>query len=107
MTLSDEVAQQLSGKYYEGILSFEYLDDGFGSFSVLVSADGQAEFGNYEEAAVINKTGTGQWMVAKINLKGPHIRMNHTGENDSDVALKGPTRIRGISLEFVVAEPKL
>lgn len=107
LTLSDEVAQQLSGKYYEGILSFEYLDDGFGSFSVLVSADGQAEFGNYEEAAVINKTGTGQWMVAKINLKGPHIRMNHTGENDSDVALKGPTRIRGISLEFVVAEPKL
>lgn len=100
ITFSDELCSKLIEDYYEGYLTFEYLDDDKKSIKVFSDTDKIGDFGNFTYVCSISKTGTGEWKQAKVRLYKDNIKLNHSAENDSDLVFKGNGKVRNITFEF-------
>ncbi len=103
LTLSDTVLSRLRNASYEGYITFSYLDEGQGAITISAASHDKAPFGDFTTVAKIEKTGTNQWLQAKVRFTNDHIILNHEAENDSDLVFTGDGDIKDIALEFIVS----
>lgn len=105
LTFANSVTDRLQNTYYTGKISFDYLDEGNGKIVLSAATHDVALFGDYSVIASIDKTGTGDWIHATVQMEGTHIVMNHEAENGSDLIFAGDGRVKNVSIAFTTAKP--
>ena len=101
ITVDDETADALRNNYFEGYITFEYLDEGTGKFMVLTDTSRPSNDGSdYSVVAGINKGNTGRWIKAKVRVYAENAAFTHRAENSSDFIFKGDAKVRNISFDF-------
>lgn len=102
IALDDELADLLNGNPFQARFTFEYEDSGNGSLKVTTDTTrppNTATKGNYSVVAEIKKTGTNEWKKATFPLYKTNSVFRHRLAQQSDIAISGAGRVRGLSLE--------
>lgn len=101
IAIDERHAGVLRNNYYEGYVTFEYLDKGTGSFRIFTDTiKSPTREGDYSIVANINKGNTGKWIRAKVRIYAKNTALLHKAENNSDFIFKGDAKIRNISFDF-------
>ncbi|HJN15533.1 MAG TPA: hypothetical protein QGH10_08590 [Armatimonadota bacterium] len=88
---AEPIAEQLRDNHFEGFATFEYLDDGDAFFtlkcdSARANAPGDANTkGEYDIVARIKRTGTGEWVSARVKLFKANCAFSHGGDEGADL----------------------
>ncbi len=101
ITVDDSIALKLRENYFEGYITFEYLDEGLENFKIYTDTHRPSEEGgDYSIIASINKGDTGEWKQGKVRVYKENTQFTHQAENNSDFIFKGDAKVRNISFDF-------
>lgn len=121
ITIDQSLRDKLTASWYEGYISFEYLDTGKlnktiitsntkrtpvrNSNTVSVVGELAANAGNFSIVGEIRTANTGQWKKAKIKLIKPNIDLTNTYDYSSSFKIDGVVPVRNIKLDFTIYKP--
>ena len=108
LRFDEPVAARLRESNFDGYLTFEYLDEGTGTFTVRCSparpnVKGPRHVAKlFSEVCRIRKDGTGKWVRAKVKVFKVNARFDHKAPKRSDIVFFGDATVRNIALDFEV-----
>ncbi len=91
--MPSEQAERICKSVFDGYLTFEYLDEGFGSFEV------RSE-GKFPTICSITTDNTKKWRQAKVRLYGS----NTAWDKQPNLLFRGNVTVRNIAAEFDIYE---
>lgn len=111
LAIDNALRDKLAGEYYEGYISFEYLDSGKLNRTVISGntsrpKDPVLNTGDFSIVGEIRTANTGLWKKAKIKLIKANIDFNNTYEYASSFKIEGNVPVRNVKLDFTVMEQR-
>lgn len=91
--MPQEQAGQIRGRIFDGYLTFQYWDEGFGTFDVCSA-------GRFQTVCSVTMDDTRTWRSAKVRIYPSNTDWNSKMEHGADLMFIGDVKVKEVAAEF-------
>ena len=91
--MAQEQAGKIRGRIFDGYLTFQYWDEGFGTFEV-------CSVGRFQTVCSVTMDDTRTWRSAKVRIYPSNTDWNSKMEHGADLMFIGDVKVKEIAAEF-------
>lgn len=100
VTLDDRLSRELQSQYFDGVLSFEYLDQTSPSIVVRTDSTSTNKRKAVDVLCDLQPEGSGQWRAARVEFSKENCRIVAPEARPCAFYFNGECRIRNIEFQF-------
>ena len=100
VTLDDRLSRELQSQYFDGVLSFEYLDQTSPSIVVRTDSTSTNKRKAVDVLCDLHPEGSGQWRAARVEISTANCRIVAPEARPCAFYFNGEGRIRNIEFQF-------